>query len=108
MGSDFNILEQWFDFFIKLVDGKSFSDIEKILLNLRREIVLSDDNVSNVIKSFLKHELEILSYKDRLSISVQLLENKKFTQRIVSELSGISRYTLRKHLKKNDQGLNNE
>lgn len=108
LGSDFNILEQWFDFFIKLVDGKSFSDIEKILLNLRREIVLSDDNVSNVIKSFLKHELEILSYKDRLSISVQLLENKKFTQRIVSELSGISRDTLRKHLKKNDQGLNNE
>lgn len=108
LGSNCNILEQWFDFFIKIVDGKSFSDIEKTLLNLRREIALSDDTSSHVIQSFLKHELSILSYKDRLSISIQLLENKKFTQRVVSELSGISRDTLRRYLKKNDQGLNNE
>lgn len=75
--------------------GKSFSDIEKECLRIRREAVLRGYKLEEGIHEYIKSSTIELPKEERHRLARKLLE-LNYSQRRVSTLLGVSRETLRK------------
>ncbi|WP_457095199.1 AAA family ATPase [Mycobacteroides abscessus] len=77
-------------------DGASFSDLERQVLQLRRNAVIHGTSASEVEHTALDG-IQRLDLVARLRIALALHEGER-SQRQISAITGISRDTLRKHL----------
>jgi len=83
-------------------DGASFNDLERFLLTVRRQAVVRSENAGALLEEavcgrLLSHSSEI-SHRRRIEVA-GLLIHAGFSQRRVHELTGVSRDTIRKHVK---------
>ena len=76
--------------------GMSFSDVERQLARARRVAALSDESVEEVLLNSLSDRIRGLSLEERRTIGVGLVANGFASQRKASEITGLSRDTLRK------------
>lgn len=75
--------------------GKSFNDIEREVLRIRRQSIVTGKSIIEVVTSWLQEVVNRLSMKERHDVALELL-SAGFSQRHVNEITGVSRDTLRK------------
>jgi SpoVK/Ycf46/Vps4 family AAA+-type ATPase len=76
--------------------GKSFSDISRELSRARRHAVLSGERLEVALRNVVAHLSREASKEEQIGYA-KYLDNGKRSQREISELTGISRPTLRKY-----------
>ena len=75
--------------------GLSFSEIERELLNARRESVIQREPIESSIERTIKRRMSLLTQEDRIKIAVEL-GRLGYSQRQAKELTGVHRDTIRK------------
>ena len=86
------------DLFALMLDGKSFSDIEKLCYSLRKEALLQKIDIRELISEFIYERISALNKED-LYEAADYLDQLGYSQRSISEMINISRDTLRKQLR---------
>jgi len=95
------IPKELLDALILLFDGKSFSDIELVSTQLRKEMVLKQLTLPEVIKQYILDHAATISKERRRELG-NLLLDMGHSQRKVSGLLNMGRDTLRKVKAKNE------
>lgn len=85
-----------------LLAGLSFSDIERQLMQIRREAVIYGEDMDKLLERLIRVRIEALPRRDRQQIAVQLADI--MPQRRVHELTGVSRDTIRNRTSKLKDG----
>jgi SpoVK/Ycf46/Vps4 family AAA+-type ATPase len=77
-----------------VLDGLSFSEIERQIMQSRREAVVSHQNISSTLEILIANRTKELPLKARKQIAFKLY-GLDYSQRQVHQITGISRDTLR-------------
>jgi len=98
LNKDFKKLTKWVDLLAFMYKGLSLSEIERTIIQIRRTLLLSETPIEDVITENIRHMIlrNDLDKKELKKHLVELISKKKISQRKASEISGISRDTLRK------------
>lgn len=100
-------LDSWIDDSYKVDDGllealpvvllgTSFSDINRIVAQLKRQEIVSGIPISEGLTNEIKNRIEALTKSEKIHLAQNLL-NAGQSQRYVNSLTGLSRDTIRKH-----------
>jgi SpoVK/Ycf46/Vps4 family AAA+-type ATPase len=90
-------LLRYLDLFRVIYADRSFSDIERSLLELRKWHVLGLGSVDDIVASAVEAEMASLGREQRIAIAHRLDQVGHLSQRKVAELTKVSRDTIRKH-----------
>jgi hypothetical protein len=80
--------------------GASYSDVQRDVMGARRAAALQGLPVEECLLRRSRERLGALSKADRISVAVRVLSGGQLSRRRVSELTGVSRDTLRRHATK--------
>jgi SpoVK/Ycf46/Vps4 family AAA+-type ATPase len=80
-----------------LTAGLSFSDLERLVLETRRKAALGDLDFTAELLHRMGRRVQQLPLAERREVGVTLARDKLMTQRAISEITGLSRDTIRKH-----------
>lgn len=89
-------IDQWNQILPFLLEGQSFSEIERQIQNIRKTSVIQNEPIENLLTAML-NDIKKLPKEQKINIAEALIDNG-ISQRQTSELTGIARETLRKHL----------
>lgn len=98
MGPDYAMFAVWIDILTTIFEGESFSNIERSVNRLRRSIALGTSSDAELIENFVKTRIEPMPRAKRIDIAISLSKTKKLSQHVISDLTGVSRDTIRKRL----------
>jgi SpoVK/Ycf46/Vps4 family AAA+-type ATPase len=93
-----DIPENIIDLLAFLLEGKSFADLNKIVLTARREALISEVSLLEVLERLVSMLMDEQSHTTRIELAVSILRSG-FSQREASEITGVSRDTIRRHAK---------
>src|SRR5262249_8420163 len=94
--NDPSLTREWESILSTVFATQSFSDTERSIMAARRRAVLGNTTLTEELRASSEAQIATLSRKDRLSIAKALNEMPDVSQRQNSEITGISRDTLRK------------
>lgn len=77
--------------------GASFSDLERMVLETRRKAALGELDFANELLGRAGRRVRHLPLAERREIGVALARGNLISQRAISEVTGLSRDTIRKH-----------
>lgn len=97
LGPDLPVFKRWIDILVLIFSGESFSDIERSIQRFRRTLALSDASDSDVIIELVKSKALTLEHQQRIDVAVLLANKTKLSQHKISEITGVSRDTIRKY-----------
>lgn len=97
LGPDLSVFNRWLDILVLIFSGESFSDIERSIQRFRRTLALSDASDSDVIEELVKIKALTLEHQQRIDVAVELANKTKLSQHKISEITGVSRDTIRKY-----------
>jgi SpoVK/Ycf46/Vps4 family AAA+-type ATPase len=97
LGPDLSVFKRWLDILVLIFSGESFSDIERSIQRFRRTLALSDASDSDVIIELVKSKALTLEHQQRIDVAVLLANKTKLSQHKISEITGVSRDTIRKY-----------
>jgi Cdc6-like AAA superfamily ATPase len=80
----------------KFFAGRSYSDIRRALLALRKGIALNSGSTEELVESLISSGLEGIGRAERIELAVDLLKDGGLSQHQVSRMTTVSRDTLRK------------
>jgi hypothetical protein len=92
-----SLLERWLEVLTFAFQGTSFSDIERTIQRFRRSLALGSAPIDNLIGDFLRTHALSLNKEQHKTFAVMLAEKSRLSQRAISELTGVSRDTIRRH-----------
>jgi SpoVK/Ycf46/Vps4 family AAA+-type ATPase len=87
---------RWLDVLSCAFNGASFSDIERELYRMRRTLALGGTEMEELVEELVRSRMLKLTKEERISFAALLKVKTKFSQRTISELTGLARDTLRK------------
>jgi SpoVK/Ycf46/Vps4 family AAA+-type ATPase len=76
--------------------GKSFSDVVKLITNAKRKSIISHEQITDLLIDNMREECKRIEKNNKYRIA-ELLINQGISERKVSDITGVSRDTLRKH-----------
>lgn len=88
-------LQPWHDVLSVVFQGMSFNDIERQLLFMRRESIVQQLPLDQIVQRFTTDHIKSLPSIKRRKIA-SLLVGSHLTQRQINEITGVSRDTIRK------------
>ena len=97
LGPDLSVFKRWLDILVLIFSGESFSDIERSIQRFRRTLALSDASDSDVIIELVKSKALTLEHQQRIDVAALLANKTKLSQHKISEITGVSRDTIRKY-----------
>ncbi|MFT4290104.1 AAA family ATPase [Enterobacter sp.] len=100
LGPDYAIFARWIDLLVIMFKDESFSNIERSINKFRRSVALGISSDEELIESFIKDGLSELERNERIEIAVNLNRHSKLSQHAISDLTGVSRDTIRKYSSK--------
>lgn len=100
LGPDYAIFARWIDLLVIMFKDESFSNIERSINKFRRSVALGISSDEELIESFIKDGLSELDRNERIEIAVNLNRHSKLSQHAISDLTGVSRDTIRKYSSK--------
>lgn len=86
--------EKWANILSVAFKGRSFSDIEREILSVRRAAAINGGAVDEHMPSLLN--IDHLSKPDRIDLAKALVETGTLSQRAAHDVTGVSRDTIRK------------
>lgn len=98
LGPDFGLFSRWIDILAFAFNGESFSDIEREIHRFRRAIVLGNTSSTDLIEEFIKSRALTLGRQERIDLAVSLAKQTRLSQHTISNITGVSRDTIRKYL----------
>lgn len=105
LGPDYAIFGRWMDLLAIMFKDESFSNIERSINKFRRSIALGISSDEELIETFIKDGLSELDRNERIEIAVNLNRNSKLSQHAISDLTGVSRDTIRKYSQKKSDAV---
>ncbi len=99
LGPDFAMFSRWIDILAFVFNGESFSDIEREIQRFRRAVALGASLDVELIEDFVKSRASALDQQARIKLAIQLTQDTQLSQHTVSNITGVSRDTIRKHSK---------
>ncbi|MDI6539105.1 ATP-binding protein [Pantoea ananatis] len=96
-GPDFAMFSRWIDVLTLTFKEESFSNIEKEIVKFRRAVALGIASDQELIEEFIKSRISILERNERLEVALSLSNKTKLSQHSISDITGVSRDTIRKH-----------
>lgn len=103
LGSDIELFAPWVEFMASAFIGESYSDIEKSIQRLRRASALRMTNETALIEEFFKSQVLSLDRAHRIELAILLGKKSTLSQYAISDLTGVSRDTIRKYLKSGEE-----
>lgn len=100
LGPDCAVFGRWIDILVFAFNGQSFSDIERDIHRFRRAIALGTASDAELIEDFVKARALALEHQGRIEFAVLLAKNTRLSQHTISDITGVSRDTIRKYLVK--------
>jgi len=97
LGPDFALFGRWIDILTFAFNGQSFSDIEREIQRFRRAVALSATSDADLIEDFIKSRALALDRQARIDLAVLLAKRTRLSQHSVSDITGVSRDTIRKY-----------
>jgi hypothetical protein len=96
--------DDYFGVLIAVFAGHSFSDIKRELLRAKRETIVFEKDVIEVLPSISRNAIENLPLAKRKEIAVKLRTKLKLTERDVLLWTGVARDTVRSAIRANRTG----
>lgn len=100
LGPDYALFGRWIDILTFAFNGESFSDIERDLQRFRRAVALGTASDADLIEEFIKSRALVLDRQARIDLAVLLAKQTRLSQHTVSDITGVSRDTIRKYTSK--------
>lgn len=97
LGPDLKKFEKWLEVLSYSLQGQSFSDIERLVRRLRRGLVVGGGTVESLVTEYVKAKSASLDRQSQLELALLLERQSELSQRRISEMTGVSRDTIRKH-----------
>lgn len=97
LGPDYPLFAQWMDILTHAFKGFSFSDIEREIQRFRRALALGTASDADLVEDFLKTRALTLDRSARIDLAVQLAKKTRLSQHVISDVTGVSRDTIRKY-----------
>lgn len=97
LGPDYALFGRWIDILTFAFNGESFSDIERDLQRFRRAVALGTTSDADLIEEFIKSRALVLDRQARIDLAVLLAKQTRLSQHTVSDITGVSRDTIRKY-----------
>ena len=82
----------------EVMTGVSYSDVEHAMLSIRRDSAIHGHSVVDGLQRMIEDRCKALNASQRVKIAVGLVETGQLTQRKASEVTGVSRDTIRRRL----------
>lgn len=101
LGADSVHLQKWIASLGLLYRGESYSDIERDMNRLRRFLALGSRSIAELIHLIVQDKAADLAHKDRIELAVSLVTIGGFSQHAASDLTRVSRDTIRKRVSRN-------
>lgn len=98
LGTDAVTLKKWIAPMALMYRGDSYSDIERDMNRLRRVLALGSGKVEDVVHSLVASKAGAMEHADRIQLAVELVIVGKFSQHAASDLTGVSRDTIRNRI----------
>ena len=99
LGDEIVAFRAWRELLVKAFTGESFSDMERTLNRFRRALALNTAAPKDLVADLARRRAEASDSATRISWAVELAQADMFSQRAISDLTGVSRDTIRKHLR---------
>lgn len=96
-GSEVGHFSRWMDILVLAFAGESFSDIEREIQRFRRAVALGTTSEADMIEEFIHVRARSLSHQQRIDLATMLATHTNLSQHRVSEITGVSRDTIRKY-----------
>lgn len=96
-GAYLNPYEPWFEVLTLAFHGQSFSDIEREIHRFRRAVALHAVSPADLVEDFVRSRATALNRVERVDFAVLLAKKTRLSQHSISEITGVSRDTIRKH-----------
>ena len=103
LGQDYALFGRWIDILAFAFSGESFSDIERDLQRFRRAVALGTASDADLIEEFVKSRALVLDRQGRIELAVLLAKQSRLSQHTISDITGVSRDTIRKYTNTNEQ-----
>jgi SpoVK/Ycf46/Vps4 family AAA+-type ATPase len=97
LGPDYGLFARWIDILVFAFAGHSFSDIERDVRRFRRAIALGTSTDADLVEDFMKARALALDRQGRIDLAVMLAKQTRLSQHAVSDITGVSRDTIRKY-----------
>lgn len=97
LGPDYALFGRWIDILAFAFIGESFSDIERDIQRFRRAVALGTASDADLIEELIKSRVLALGHQGRIDIAVLLAKQTRLSQHSISEITGVSRDTIRKY-----------
>ena len=98
LGPDLPVFGHWIDILAFAFNGESFSDIERAIQRFRRALALGTASDADLIEEFVKSRALALDHQPRIDLSVLLAKQTRLSQHTISDITGVSRDTIRKYV----------
>ena len=97
LGQDYALFARWIDILAFAFAGHSFSDIERDVQRFRRAVALGTTTDADLVEDFMKARALALDRQGRIDLAVMLTKQTRLSQHAVSDITGVSRDTIRKY-----------
>lgn len=104
LGDDEGVGAEWIDVLSIVLGDASYSDIAKRIVHLRRAAVLDELRLDDEIQKFVRQRVAELPRSEKLELAERLSAVSSISQRAASEITGVSRDTIRKRSAKSAGG----
>lgn len=98
-GEDLPLIKKWHPVFSILFEDKSYNDIQRSINFFRKGMLLNPSTELELIQTLISQNFDLSHKNSRISIALNLLKVNILSQHQISKITGVSRDTLRKHLK---------
>lgn len=100
LGDHADALQGYLPVLENLLKSASYSDIEKTINRVRKQMILGGGDVSDALEGIVRESLDALSRSERIGVANELHKTSTMSQHQISRLVGVSRDTIRKHGRK--------
>ncbi len=98
-GEDLSLIKKWQPVFSIIFENKSYNDIQRSINFFRKGMLLNSSTELDLIHTLISQNIDLSQKNSRISIALNLLKVNIISQHQISKITGVSRDTLRKHLK---------
>lgn len=82
--------------------GASFSEIKSAVTRIRKRSVLEQCPTKDAAIEYVRENADRLNHAQRIALAVTLVETGTATQRLASDMTGVSRQTIRRRIEKTE------
>lgn len=80
--------------------GVSFSEVKSTAMHIKKRAVLGQCSMEDAVIEYVRENADRLNHAQRIALAVTLVETGTVTQRLASDMTGVSRQTIRRRIEK--------